>query len=135
LLPDCEKAEALADSLEAQFQPVSVLSDPATFEMVDVALRAYSLTNPMEVQEAIRGLKLGKTPGPDDIPNRALKHLPRRANSLLVTLFSAILTIQYFPAEWKHARVFSIPKPGKDPELPSSYRPISLLDTIDKLFE
>jgi hypothetical protein len=35
-LSDRDKAEALADSLEAQFQPVSV-SDPATIEMVDVA--------------------------------------------------------------------------------------------------
>jgi hypothetical protein len=111
--------------------------------MVDVALRAYSfapasepkLTNPVEVQKAIRGLKRSKAPGPDGIPNRALKHLSVRAISLLVTIFNAILTIQYFPAEWKHATVFSILKPGKDSALPSSYRPISLLDTIGKLFE
>ena len=31
--------------------------------------------------------------------------------------------------------VISILKPGKDPALPSSFRPISLLDTIGKLFE
>jgi hypothetical protein len=36
---------------------------------------------------------------------------------------------------WKHARVISLLKPGKDPALPSSYRPISLLDTIGKIFE
>jgi len=36
---------------------------------------------------------------------------------------------------WKHAQVTSIHKPGKDPALSSSYRPISLLDTIGKLFE
>jgi hypothetical protein len=36
---------------------------------------------------------------------------------------------------WKHARVISILKPGNDPKLPSSYRPISLLDTIGKIFE
>jgi hypothetical protein len=141
-LSNREKAEALADSLEAQFQPVSVPSDPATIEMVDVALRTHSfapasepkLTNPEEVQEYIRGLKPGKAPGPDGIPNRTLKHLPLRAISL-VTLFNAILTIQYFPGEWKHARVLSILKPGKDPALPTSYRPISLLDTIGKLLE
>jgi hypothetical protein len=111
--------------------------------MVDVALRGHSfapvsepkLTNPDEVQEAIRDLKLGKAPGPEDIPNRTFKHLPLRAISLLVTLFNTLLTIQYFPAEWKHAIVFSIPKPGKDPTLPTSYRPICLLDTIGKFFE
>jgi hypothetical protein len=36
---------------------------------------------------------------------------------------------------WKNARIVSILKPGKDPALQSSYRPISLLDTIGKLFE
>ena len=36
---------------------------------------------------------------------------------------------------WKHTRVISILKPGKNPALLSSYRPISLLDTIGKLFE
>jgi hypothetical protein len=55
--------------------------------------------------------------------------------SLLVVLFNAILCTQYFPKAWKRARVFSIVKPGNDPALPSSYRPISLQDTICKLFE
>jgi hypothetical protein len=85
----------------------------------------------MEVQEAIRDLKVGKAPGPDGIPNKALKHLPQRVISLLVVLFNAIFLTQYFLTAWKHARVFSILKPGKDPALP----PISLLDTIGKLLE
>jgi hypothetical protein len=54
---------------------------------------------------------------------------------LLVTLFNAILRTQYSPPVWKHARVISILKPGKDPALPFSYWPISLLDTIGKVFE
>jgi hypothetical protein len=31
------------------------------------------LTNPGEAQEAIRGLRVGKTPVPNGIPNRDLK--------------------------------------------------------------
>jgi hypothetical protein len=111
--------------------------------MFDVALRSYflttasepKLTNPDEVQEAIRGLKFNKAPGPNGIPNRAMKHLPQRAVSLLVQIFNAVLLTHHFLSVWKHARVISILKPGKDPALPSSYRPISLLDTIGKLFE
>jgi hypothetical protein len=38
-------------------------------------------------------------------------------------------------ASWKNASVFSVLKTRKDPTLPSTYRPISLLDTIGKLFE
>jgi hypothetical protein len=112
-------------------------------ERVDEDLRAYSyepasepmLTDPAEVQDAIRGLRISKAPGPDITPNRALKHLPQRVILLLVALFKAIFRTQYFPSAWKHARVISILKPGKDPAQPSSYRPIRLLDTNGKVFE
>ena len=40
-LSDSEKAEALADNLEAKFQPVTDPSVPAVIETVDVALRSY----------------------------------------------------------------------------------------------
>jgi hypothetical protein len=142
-LSDCEKVETLCPILEAQCQPVTVPSVPAVIEVVDVALRSYfmspasepKLTNPDEVQAAIRGLKVGKAPGPNGIPNGALKHLPKRAVSLLVQIFKAVLRTHHFPSAWKHARVISILKPGKDPAQLSSYGPIILLDTIDKLFE
>jgi hypothetical protein len=142
-LSDSEKAESLPDSLDSQFQLVNDLSDPAVIEKVTEALQAYTyapasepkLTNLMEVQDAIRGLKIGKAPGPIGAPNRGLNHLPLRAISLLVAIFYTALLAQYFPPIWKHARVIFILKPGKDPSLPSSYRPISLLDTIGKLFE
>jgi hypothetical protein len=40
-LSDSEKAEAMADSLEVQFQPVNYTSDPAVILMVNKAMRAY----------------------------------------------------------------------------------------------
>jgi hypothetical protein len=140
---DSEKAEALADSLETQFQPANDPSVPTGIEVINEAMRAYSyaparepqLTNPADFQAAILGLKICKAPGPDGITNRALKHLPLSVVSLLDVLFNAILRTQNFPAAWKHARVFSILKPGKDPALPLSCRTISLLDTFGKLRE
>ena len=41
-LSDSEKAEALADNMEAQFQPVTDPSVPAVIETVDVALRGLT---------------------------------------------------------------------------------------------
>jgi hypothetical protein len=79
-LSDTEKAEALADSLESQIQPVKDPSVPAVIEKATEALQAYSyapasepkLTKRMEVQDANRGLKVSKTPGPNGLPNRVL---------------------------------------------------------------
>jgi len=67
-----KNAEALADSLEAQFQPVKDPPVPSDVEVINEAMRAYSfepaiepkLTNPTEVQDAFRGLKFGKAPRP-----------------------------------------------------------------------
>jgi hypothetical protein len=49
------------------------------------------LTNPDEVQDVTRGLKVSKAPGLNGIPNRALKHLPQRAVSLLTRIFNTSL--------------------------------------------
>ena len=115
-------------------------SVPAVIEIVEVELRSYftapaselKLTNPEEVQENIMGLRVGKAPGPNCNPNRALKHLPQRALSLLVLIFNSIPLNHHFSTAWKHARVISILILGKDP---SSHKSIRLLDTICKLFE
>ena len=125
------KAETLAHNLDAQFQPVLDPSFPAVIETFDMTLRSYflspasepHLTTPGEVHDANRGFKVSKPPGPNDIPNRALKHLPKRAVSLLVHIFNAVLRTHRFPQTWKHARVTY------------SNRPIGLFDTIGKLFE
>jgi len=112
-LSDSEKAEALADNLEAQFQPVTDPSVPAVIEIVDMVLRSYflspasepQLTTPDEVLEAIRGLKVSKAPGPNSVPNRVLKHLPMQAVSLLARIFNAVLRTHHIPQTWKHIRV------------------------------
>jgi hypothetical protein len=108
-LSDSEEAEALADSLEDQFQAVTVPSLPAVIEMDDVEVESYfqtpaskpNLTNPDEVLEAIKGLKVGRTPGTKGILNRALKHLSIRAVLLLDQIFNAILCTHHFPPAWK----------------------------------
>jgi len=142
-LSDSEKAEDLADSLETQFQPVTDTSVPEVIEMIHVSLRPYfltpvsvpKLTKPEKSDEAISGLKFGKAPGSNSIPIRTFKHLPQPAVSLLAKIFNAVLPTHHFPQVLKHAPVIFVIKAGKDPALPSSYRPINLMEKIDKLFE
>ncbi|GBP86994.1 Probable RNA-directed DNA polymerase from transposon X-element [Eumeta japonica] len=54
---------------------------------------------------------------------------------LLVAIFNACIKNCYFPPAWKEAEVIGIHKPGKPRDLPASYRPISLLSGLGKLFE
>jgi hypothetical protein len=80
-LSDSDKAEALDDSLETHFRPVTDLAVPAFIEMVDVALRTYfltpasenNLTTPDEVQEAIRCFKVSKAPDTNRYPKQGLE--------------------------------------------------------------
>lgn len=46
-----------------------------------------------------------------------------------------MIRLKYFPKTWKVAIITAIPKPGKDATLTSSYRPISLLPKLSKIFE
>jgi hypothetical protein len=94
-----------------------------------------NLTSRVDVKQATKGLEVVKTPEQDYIPNRLQRHRPKTAITLLKNVFNAAVRKQNFPLAWKNARVISIVKPRKYPTLPSSYRPISVLDTVSKLFE
>lgn len=91
--------------------------------------------HPKELWKQIRSLKCRKSPGPDCIPNIILKNLPRKCIVLLTKILNGCLYLFYYPSTWKIAKVIAIRKPGKSSSLTGSYRPISLLCTLGKVFE
>jgi len=65
-----------------------------------------------------------------------LKELPKEELLNLIHIFNITLRLEYWPKSLKITRIkMMIPKPGKNPTVISSYRPISLLPTISKLPE
>ena len=86
-------------------------------------------------QTELTRLNTRKAPRYDLISGPILKRLPRKAVVLLTVVFNRMLTLSYFPVQWKYAEIITIPKPGKPPHEPTSYRPISLLPITSKLFE
>jgi hypothetical protein len=61
--------------------------------------------------------------------------MPRIGIGHLTTIRNSIIRTGYFQVQWKVAQIIMIPKPGKLLEQASSYRPISLLPTMRKIFE
>ncbi|KFM65725.1 RNA-directed DNA polymerase from mobile element jockey, partial [Stegodyphus mimosarum] len=53
----------------------------------------------------------------------------------LISIINACFTHNYFPISWKQAKIFLLPKPGKDSSKPDGYRPISLLSSLGKIYE
>lgn len=88
-----------------------------------------------EIDSALLLVKSGTAPGYDNIHPEFLTHLGPLARTWLSVFFSRITTEHKIPKIWRKAKVIAIEKPGKDPNLAASYRPISLLSVCYKLLE
>lgn len=88
-----------------------------------------------EVHTIVKHLKTGKAPGADGIVAEMLKQASLFTLSCLAALFSASLSLRYFPSRWKRGVVAMLPKDGKDQSLASNFRPITLNPVIGKVLE
>ena len=76
-----------------------------------------------------------KAPGPDQIPTKALQLMPDPTLHYLHTILQSAYRVGHFPTNWRVAHTVMIPKPGKSTRLPTSYRPISLINSLSKIYE
>ena len=91
-------------------------------------------TTPSAVYDIVSSLKVGKSPGHDDIPPCLLRACAKGISSSLAGLFNLSFTRGKVLAEWKKALVVPVFKRG-DKSLPTNYRPISLLCIVSKVQE
>jgi hypothetical protein len=131
---DKQKCEVFATHFEKVFKPHNIDSEE-NLNNQNIEHAAISLFTPLKVAEAIDSLNPKKAPGTDKISARILKELPKKIIVLLVYILNGILRLHHIPEKWKEAKVLAIPKPGKQLTEAASYRPISLLSIVSKLFE
>lgn len=88
-----------------------------------------------ELIEATASLKAGKAPGPDGVPGEVLRLMARLRPGILLDMYNECLKTGTVSTRWKTARLVLLSKGKGEPHMPSSYRPLSLLDTTGKVFE
>ena len=157
---NADKAQLFAENVERHFGIQSNNFDPNHFDEVNQFIEDnYEYFYPPEDPDDYRSdmdddhdlvadidsdtsirivkfLKRGKAPDPDNIHNEVLRL--GTTTSLfhhLAWLFTSSIHIFYIPTAWKLATLDMLLKPDKLPSLTTSYRRISPMNSIMKLFE
>jgi hypothetical protein len=87
-----------------------------------------------EITQACSQLKAGTSCGADGIPLSVIQCFAS-ITSLLTLMFNIILMKGEYPARWIEGMISPILKPGKDAKCTSSYRKVTVMAHIGKLFE
>ena len=132
-----QKADVFAEYLANTFTPHVSIEEEI---LPDITPSSWSITlDPVTSKEITDEIKTSfstkKSPGFDLLTGEVLQKIPRKGIIILTHIFNAALRLKHVPDSWKVAEVIMILKPGKPPNDVKSYRPISLLPIISKLFE
>lgn len=89
------------------------------------------------MRELRQAIKRGSptTPGRDGLGYEIFQHMDEWTMGELLALINNIWEEGKLPAEWKHAVIVPVLKPGKKAESPGSYRPIALTAVMCKIME
>ena len=95
------------------------------------------LTKPVTIHDIKRIIKnfKNKAPGKLGINKMILINIPESAYAQYAQIINHTLALGYFPIIFKEGVLILILKPGKDPTLITSYRPITLLEVPGKMLE
>lgn len=93
------------------------------------------LEAPITTQDITMALSLAKSkaPGLDGLSLEFYTTYAEMLTPKLKTLFQSIFELGILPPSMQEAQIIVLPKPGKNPQHPESYRPISLLPVDIKI--
>lgn len=86
-----------------------------------------------DIATALSQLAKSKASGLDGLPLEFYTTYSETLIPKLKTLFHSIFDLSILPPSMQEAQIIVLPKPGKDPHYPESYRPISLLPVDIKI--
>ena len=118
-------AEFLAHKHRVEENPPNFGSSTAAYN------RNFTLT---ELNHVLANVK-DSSPGEDGVVYKMVKNMPHRAKEFLLKMFNKFFQESYFPPAWCTSVIIPVPKPGKNQNLATSYRPIALTSCLCKLME
>ena len=86
-----------------------------------------------EIKKTINSQNNGKSPGPDGMCNEFYKKFSNMLAPILLRMYRKAYEVGMLPPTLNEATITVIPKKGKDLEQVGSYRPVSLLNTDQKI--
>lgn len=116
--------------------PPFVMNEFVPYQHGDSSDSAF-LSSPISLNEFNSALLScnNSSPGLDLIHFDLLKHLPECGKLFVIKMFNIFMCTEQLPDAWYDCKVIAIQKPGKNPDVHTSYRPICLLSCVRKLFE
>lgn len=99
----------------------------------DASIKLYCDISLEDIQEAIAQLQPGKAPGANGIPVKFYSLYQDILAPRLASLFAQFSSLGSQPGSMSEVVIVLLPKPGKDSEHCTSYRPISLLNVDAKI--
>ena len=128
-----EKVESIRNSINADtFEAISTYKSIIPRVEDTLSLKRKSVE---EVYDVITKQKSSNAKGNDEITMRIIKTLPQYAAAAICHLYNQMIRVGKFPDSLKIARLTPIRKQGKVATEAASYRPISNLNTVEKIIE
>jgi hypothetical protein len=86
-----------------------------------------------ELEDTLQDLGKNKAPGPSGITYEDILHLHKDVKIILISIYNRIITLGIIPSKWCEALLFPIPKPYDWDSKLVNTRPITLLETPQKI--
>lgn len=100
-------------------EQIDILETPITIDVITAAVASFARS---------------KSPGSDGLPIEFYSQFSEVLIPKLLKLYNHLFETFTLAPSMREATIILLPKPGKDPGYPESYRPISLLQVDIKIF-
>ena len=96
---------------------------------------AYNILFSLQELENALQKSTETSPGEDEIHYSMISYLPKCSKEFLLEILNSLWQSSMSSVSWKTSVIVPSLKPGKDPNLAQSYRPIALTSCVGKLYE